>query len=462
MAQIKRKGEEQFSELQDRIGKIVVISGSSIGGDEIEFADVASDKDHLDDLQIPTKVTLNAALDQIDKDIDKAISKAQHNVYVVSGTTAEPPQLPQATKSDDIAILKTKFVIGATENEDKWEYTAYHCVADEIEEGTEPTYHWEAMDGNYNAENVYLNTEIKLSGNYTAVGNISKGSTSATGQTGSDGIPSFKNKNMKQILEQILSQKMQPQINLNPSCSVTLKQDGVNVITDTYYENGTEISGLTYSIGYTDGSYKIGGSKSQDAHCSASTYSVSGGSDTRTTASGSLSNITVSSTPYELKATVGYNQGDIAKDNMGGDSDPIIRIPSGTTTQATSSGKIKGYYRAFVAVYSDATATVNSDTIRANNVLANNNINNWTATTLSDVAIPSGTNKVVIASKNTELLEVLDSSVFDANIYKAFEKQDGKISIADASGSNVDGYTVWIYSPKSTLPNNTTYKIKLS
>ena len=60
----------------------------------------------------------------------------------------------------DIAIIK------ALINGTKYEYTAY------VYNGSA----WAAMDGNYNADNVYLNHEFTLAGNYKSIGNINKGS----------------------------------------------------------------------------------------------------------------------------------------------------------------------------------------------------------------------------------------------------------------------------------------------
>ena len=38
---------------------------------------------------------------------------------------------------------------------------------------------WQALDGNYDASNVYFDDDITMAGNYTNIGAVSKGSTGA-------------------------------------------------------------------------------------------------------------------------------------------------------------------------------------------------------------------------------------------------------------------------------------------
>lgn len=48
----------------------------------------------------------------------------------------------------------------------KYSYTAY------VYNKNKETPGWEAMDGNYNAKNVYFSDDIMLAGDYAAVGNV--------------------------------------------------------------------------------------------------------------------------------------------------------------------------------------------------------------------------------------------------------------------------------------------------
>ena len=72
----------------------------------------------------------------------------------------------------DTAIVKTVIYEDAENTENnKYSYTGY------VYNGTA----WAAMDGNYDADNVYFQNDITLAGSYTAVGNVTKSSNAATG-----------------------------------------------------------------------------------------------------------------------------------------------------------------------------------------------------------------------------------------------------------------------------------------
>lgn len=99
-------------------------------------------------------------------------------------------------KEGDFYIYE-KFIATSTNvspSVDRYEYTAYVCVATPniSRTGSEGSYvyHlgavgetstdadfgvWKALDGNYDARNVFLHDDIKMAGNYTQVGNKTKG-----------------------------------------------------------------------------------------------------------------------------------------------------------------------------------------------------------------------------------------------------------------------------------------------
>lgn len=77
----------------------------------------------------------------------------------------------------------------------KYTYTAY------VYDGEK----WAAMDGNYDAENVYFTNDITLAGNYTTVGNVTKA------QNGT-GTLSAKGKSVKDVMMEIFTKKLQPTI----------------------------------------------------------------------------------------------------------------------------------------------------------------------------------------------------------------------------------------------------------
>ena len=68
----------------------------------------------------------------------------------------------------DTAIVKREIGDGTG----KYQYTAYIYDTSDPENKK-----WIAMDGNYNANNVFLDSDITLAGNYTQVGNLTKSQT---------------------------------------------------------------------------------------------------------------------------------------------------------------------------------------------------------------------------------------------------------------------------------------------
>lgn len=101
-------------------------------------------------------------------------------------------------KLDDIAIVKREIAAG------KLSFTAY------VYNGSA----WTAMDGNYNAENVYFDEDIMIT---TAVGNISL-------SNGSANIPAA-GKNIKQVFEALWTKEdFSPSVT-DPSISISVKNE---------------------------------------------------------------------------------------------------------------------------------------------------------------------------------------------------------------------------------------------
>lgn len=124
--------------------------------------------------------------------------------------------------SGDIVIIKDAL------NENKWQYTAY--VYDEHE--------WHAMDGNYNAENVYFTEDLITT---SAIGNIEL--------TNGQAIIPTAGKNLKEIFNTIFVQEKNPIIK-QPSLSVISAQG-------KGYEVGNKIT-TSYSATFNPGSYEFG------------------------------------------------------------------------------------------------------------------------------------------------------------------------------------------------------------
>lgn len=131
-----------------------------------------------------------------------------------------------SAKLDDVAVVKRLI------NGDKYQHTAY------VFNGTG----WAAMDGNYNAENVYFDENIMIT---TAVGNISLSNGSAE-------IPAA-GKNLKQVFEALWTKEnFNPTVS-NPSIELTIDK------TSAEGEVGTTFTAPTATVtAKTFGSFQFG------------------------------------------------------------------------------------------------------------------------------------------------------------------------------------------------------------
>ena len=131
-----------------------------------------------------------------------------------------------SAKLDDVAVVKRLI------NGDKYQHTAY------VFNGT----NWAAMDGNYNAENVYFDENIMIT---TAVGNISLSNGSAE-------IPAA-GKNLKQVFEALWTKEnFNPTVS-NPSIELTIDK------TSAEGEVGTTFTAPTATVtAKTFGSFQFG------------------------------------------------------------------------------------------------------------------------------------------------------------------------------------------------------------
>ena len=132
-------------------------------------------------------------------------------------------------KLDDVAVVKRLI------NGDKYQHTAY------VYNGTD----WAAMDGNYNAENVYFDENITIT---TAVGNV--GLTNGSGEIPAAG------KNLKQVFEALWTKENYKPTVTNPSIKLSLNKTSASGEVGTTFEAPVataEISGFgSFQFGSQD------------------------------------------------------------------------------------------------------------------------------------------------------------------------------------------------------------------
>ena len=190
--------------------------------------------------------------------IDQAQLDAIEDTCHVVNSIAERDALTK--KKGDIAVVKANIGTGT----DKYSMTAYMCSPD-----AEGNLVWQALDGNYDASNVYFDSDLT----YTAsVGALKLGSGKNSDTYAAKG------KSLEEVLKRIMAETIAPTIS-QPSYSMSASYNA-----DNGTEVGSKITSLTWNGTFTDGSYSYGRSSTEDggagnvsttkgAGCSA-TYSM--------------------------------------------------------------------------------------------------------------------------------------------------------------------------------------------
>lgn len=305
-------------------------------------------------------------------------------------------------------------------------YTAY------VYNGT----NWAAMDGNYDASNVYFDADFTATEKVGTISIPSSGSTTVAAQ----------GKSLKEFLTALLAAEKQP--------SVTQPAVTVNMSTGKAYEVGTTVT-PTYSASLSAGSYTYGPATG----ITAKTWSVTNSAtdETLTTATGSFANVVVGdSTNYSVTATATYDAGAMPKTNIGNDA-PSKQIPAGSKS-ATASQKITGYRNFFYGVVK--TTTLTSDIIRG---LTAGGAYNGTKTFNVNVTVDDGVGIVVAypaSSTRAGIKEVLLTTSMNANITASYKKV-ANVNVEGADGYTAVPYTIYLFKPDA-LTSGQNHKITLA
>lgn len=308
-------------------------------------------------------------------------------------------------KKGDMAVVVRTFVEG------KESYTAY------IHDGTG----FKAMDGNYSAENVYFDKDLKLT---EAFGRYKPDAS------GSVEVPST-GKSVYSLIDDAFSQSKNP-TTTQPSASVSITANSGT------FEIGTK-KNLTYSASLNTGAYSYGPTPTG---VSATTYTATCDGKTLTGATGTFENIVADGTK-KISISIAHSAGSIPKTNKGANYE-AGQIKSGTKT-ATSSQALVGVRYMFWGPMTDASAELNSANIRA---LAHKEESK--AKTLDVFGPGDKAVKVVVAvPAGRKITKVLLTSSMNADITSAFAKQTSTVSVEGAQGYAGTAYDVYVYQPAS-------------
>ena len=313
---------------------------------------------------------------------------------------------------------------------------------------------WAALDGNYNANNVYFDEDLLVT---TKIGTIQ---TLTNGQA----TLSAKGKTLKQVFSSLVAERKAPTATL-PSGTIEW----------TNYENGNYLVEVgetitpTWKTTFSAGSYTYGpatGVTPTQAKVYLSTNSNSSsaiGAGEMNGKTGNLSALTVNdtSTKHYAKVEYGWIEGtSTPKDNFGDDyinTSKNLPIQAVSNKTDTSTYYIQGYRKAFFG------SRVSPIELTSHNIRSlTNNVNSSNAS--FTVTIDQGATQVVIAVPQGRVVKkVEDNGAFGQDILEAFDKYTGSSTVnvggADATSSNIGNYSakynVYVYSPATPLGANT-------
>ena len=347
-------------------------------------------------------------------DIEKVIADNRDTTYSLEPTGEQTDAQLLATvespKDGDTAIVK-RAISG-----DKVSYTAY------VYDGT-----WKAMDGNYNAENVYFAGDLT----YTAPIGVLTVPSSGSGTIASSG------KNVKDVLASILAKEKNPDTT-QPSASMSSSNMKA-------YEVGTNIA-IQYSISTDPGSYTYGPATGVTFSGHKATFN----GETVTGASGTFTSVQVTdSTNLSISGSVDYSDGAIPVTNLGNNY-TSGQIKAGTKN--LSKGTLTGYRNWFYG-YKAGGATIDVSALDSAKIRALTPQNGSFPGTLSTdkmqqmfFAIPKGRKTEVSVANNVNGAPCTVTKVTD-------------IMVEGANHFDAIAYDVWYVNNAAADGGSNTYKI---
>ena len=334
--------------------------------------------------------------------------------------TFQVGSLDEITTTDlavgDTAIVKTAIYVDADNEENsKYSYTGY------VYNGTA----WAAMDGNYNADNVYFDEDMMVT---TNIGYI-------TTSNGQGTIPS-KGKNLTGVFEAMFVKEQNPS-KTDPSVSVTLTGAGA-------YEVGSTVD-PSFTAGFEDGKYTYGPEPTGATVTAWEVTSTAG--ETFDTNSGTCATVTVTdSTNFSVTAKASHTAGSVPVTNKG-NAYASAQIAAGSKSKKSSA--ITGYRSYFYGVLdtSSADAPLTSAIIREQ--LTNGGAYDASKSfTLNGSATAK---RIVIAipgnSTRGGLSEVILTSAMNTPVTDSYTKTTAAVKVEGVNGATAVDYTTYVYEP---------------
>lgn len=344
---------------------------------------------------------------------------------------------------DDIFVIKTP--IGETA---KFSYSSF------VYDGT----NWCAMDGNYDASNVYFDSDMTVTENIGAFV-IPEGQSNAKLESAG--------KSLKEVLESLLAQELQPIRESEPQVTVVLKIDGQAVTTTTKsIEVGTSIT-PSWEASLSAGEYTYGPATG----IVASNWSITDSrGNSATTATGAFDAFVVGDDEaYKITATATYADGAIPETNLGNPAEDGIQFLADSAT-ATSNATIRGYRPYFYGSVTDKLIDeagnvlinqINSDVIRG----LSKGTNAYNAKRELTITAIDGAQSFIVAYPSDSIRSGLTDAVIQGSIAisvaSSYKKATETVDVTGGAYTATKPYTVWVYSP-SKITAGETHKVTLA
>lgn len=308
-------------------------------------------------------------------------------------------------------------------------------IADDLYEHISYVYNgseWIAMDGNYDANNVYLANNLTI--------------TADIGVHKLDGVGSktleTAGKSLKQVLDMLVASRTLPNITTDPSVSVSCPEA-------KSYEVGTSVI-PTFSATFSDGAYQY--APGEDTGVEVTAWAATFDDQTINSNSGTFDAITVTDGYSKRIGVVATHSAGVAPyDNLGNivtDEDELktCQIQSGTKTGYSS--YITGFRNIFYGSVAEP-IELTSENIRA--------LSKRSASKSSfDMSVAEGSKQVIIAVPSSYTLgKIADKAAFGTDLLPSTGTKMDLVNVAGASEGYDMEYKVYTYNPKSAASANT-------
>ena len=312
-------------------------------------------------------------------------------------------------KNGDTAVL-VKVISG-----DKKSYTAF--VYDNA---------WKAMDGNYNASNVYFDKDLTYT---VGIGTLAQPSGSSTF--------SAAGKSVEKVFSELMAKEANPSTT-QPSATLSSNNIGAK-------EVGTNIA-INYNISTDPGSYTYGPATG----VTFSEYKATFNGETLTGASGTFTNVQVTDNmSLSISGSVKHSDGVIPETNLG---NTYEKGQIKADTKSLSKGNLTGYRNWFYG-YKAGGATIDATNLTSANIRALTPQNGSFPGTISTnkmqqmfFAIPKGKKTDVSVANNVNGAPCTVTKVTD-------------IMVEGANGYTAIAYDVWYVNNAAPDGGSNTYKI---